>query len=279
MTVSEPLDEDRREREQRGGVFGEVAELYDAARPGYAPELVPEVLGYAALDGRPAIEFGAGTGKASSLFATAGVPLLCVEADPRMAAVLRRNTAMFPNVSVEVGRFEDERTERRYGLLLAATCWHWFDPARRVSLAHSRLTPGGTLAVLYNPLGVRDLDLHERLADIDREYELDHTPHHEAAADFADPLPDDWTRTDAWAEDAATITEAFTDLRAVRYRGQRSWSTDGYLDLLASISMFRVLPNDKRRQVMAAIADVLNEHGDGRIDMTLVTELFLARAT
>ncbi|MGW5345874.1 hypothetical protein [Streptomyces sp. HUAS TT3] len=42
----------------RGQVFGEVAELYDAARPGYADALVAEVLAYAALGGRAALEVG-----------------------------------------------------------------------------------------------------------------------------------------------------------------------------------------------------------------------------
>lgn len=58
----------------RGRVFGEVAELYDATRPGYPQPLVREVLAYAALGGRAAPEVGAGTGKATVPFAAAGTP-------------------------------------------------------------------------------------------------------------------------------------------------------------------------------------------------------------
>ncbi|MDX3538983.1 hypothetical protein PV721_32545 [Streptomyces sp. MB09-01] len=91
----------------RAQVFGEVAELYDAARPGYSDALVAEVLGYAALGHRAAAEIGAGTGKATVQFAAAGTPLVCIEPDPRMSEVLRRNTAHHPGVRVLVGAFED----------------------------------------------------------------------------------------------------------------------------------------------------------------------------
>lgn len=83
-------------QDPRALVFGQAAEEYDAGRSGYAAELVDEVLGYAALDGLTALEAGAGTGKASVLFAERDVPLVCVEPDPQMAEVLRRNTAGHP---------------------------------------------------------------------------------------------------------------------------------------------------------------------------------------
>jgi len=67
---------------ERATIFGEVAELYDAARPGYADALAGEVLAYAGLGGRAAVEVGAGTGKATVAFAAQGIPLLCVEPDP-----------------------------------------------------------------------------------------------------------------------------------------------------------------------------------------------------
>ncbi|MFF4387970.1 class I SAM-dependent methyltransferase [Streptomyces sp. NPDC001552] len=80
----------------RSQVFGEVAELYDAARPGYADALATEVLAYAAPDGRTAVEVCAGTGKATLAFAVLGASVVCIEPDPRMAGVLRRNTSRYP---------------------------------------------------------------------------------------------------------------------------------------------------------------------------------------
>ncbi|MFG2874557.1 hypothetical protein ACGFYU_06010 [Streptomyces sp. NPDC048337] len=45
---------------------------------------------------------------------------------------------------------------------------------------------------------------------------------------------------------------------------------------LASLSRYRVLPSDRRAQVLAETAQVLDAHGGG-IAMTLFSDLFLAR--
>ncbi|MEV4924567.1 hypothetical protein [Streptomyces roseoverticillatus] len=58
---------------ERRHVFGDDADQYDAARPGYPGRLVEDVLGFAALPtGVPAVEVGAGTGKATLAFAARG---------------------------------------------------------------------------------------------------------------------------------------------------------------------------------------------------------------
>lgn len=49
----------------RARVFGEVAGEYDRIRPGYPDQLFDDVIAYAALGSRQALEVGAGTGKAT----------------------------------------------------------------------------------------------------------------------------------------------------------------------------------------------------------------------
>lgn len=276
MTSTARTGEEHAADRPRRGVFGEVAELYDAARPGYAPELVPEVLAYADLRGRPAIEFGAGTGKATTPFAAAGIPLRCVEPDARMAEILRRNTAAHPNVRVEVGSFEDWRSEQRYGLLFAATCWHWFVPERRWDIAHGLLAPGGTLALIWNPMGARDARLQAALAEVDRRHDIVDSPHSESVAELDHALADDWSGREGLADDIDGLTERFTDLRARRFREDRRWDTATYLDFLASVSRIRIMADDERASFMTEIADVLDAHGGG-VDMIVATDLFLAR--
>jgi 16S rRNA A1518/A1519 N6-dimethyltransferase RsmA/KsgA/DIM1 with predicted DNA glycosylase/AP lyase activity len=91
---------------ERRGVFGEAADAYDAARPGFPEALVDDVIEYARLDGAPVLEVGAGTGKASVPYARRGLELTCLEPDARMAAVLRRNVEPYPRTSVVVSGFE-----------------------------------------------------------------------------------------------------------------------------------------------------------------------------
>ena len=263
----------------RSKVFGEVAELYDAGRPGYADALVTEVLTYAKLDGRAAVEVGAGTGKATRLFAAHGIPLVCVEPDPRMAEVLRRTTEGFPGVRVEVGDFEDwDPAGRRFGLLFAATSWHWLHPERRWDLVHSALEPGGTLALFWNPHGVVDAGLYAELAEIDRFHGVVDPPHGVLASSYGDAAGTcgDEEEPD-WPEAECVRDGRFTDLRSLRFRQDRHYDTQRYLAFLTSISAYRILPDQRREQLLAATARLLDSRGGG-IDMHHVSDLFLARA-
>ncbi|MGF1431072.1 class I SAM-dependent methyltransferase [Kitasatospora sp. LaBMicrA B282] len=257
-------------------VFGEVAEVYDAARPGYADALVTEVLAHADLGVGAALEIGAGTGKATVPFAAHGIRLTCVEPDPRMAEVLRRNTAAFPQVDVEVADFEAwESRGRRFGLLYAATCWHWIDPQRRWDLVHAALEPGGTLALFWNPHGVIDADLHRELAELDRRHGIASSPHGQLAAVF-DGDPVGGANEPFWPEPECRRDGRFTDLRSHRFRQRVRYGSDRYLGLLASVSAYRTLPAEQRDQVLTDTARLLDAHGGG-IDMLQVSDLFLAR--
>jgi hypothetical protein len=255
--------------------FGEAAEDYDAARPGYAGALVTDVLDYAALGDRAAVEVGAGTGKASMPFAARGIPLLCTEPDRRMAAVLRRNTAPYPRVRVEVTGFEEwDRRGRRFGLLFAATCWHWIDPGRRWDLVHAALEPGGAVALFWNPVGVLDSGLHAELAAVDRRYGVADAPHAMLATAYgAQPGGED----DGWPEAECRRDGRFTGLRSVRFRAEARYETGRYLAFLSSVSVYRVLPAGRREQVLAETGRVLDARGGG-ISLLTVSDLFLARA-
>lgn len=260
-----------------GRGFGEVAELYDAGRPGYADALVTEVLAYAGLGDRAAVEFGAGTGKATVPFAARGVRLVSVEPDPLMAQVLRRNTAGYPQVQVEAAGFEDwDRGGRRFGLVFAATCWHWFAPERRWDLVHAALEPGGAVALFWNPQAVVDAGLHAELAEIDRRYGVASSPHAALASGYGDE-PGDAQGDAGWPGDECRRDPRFTGLRSVRYRQQARYETERYRGFLASVSAYQVLPDERRERALAETARLLDARGGG-IDMLHLSDLFLARA-
>src|SRR5690349_24247882 len=64
--------------------FGVVAEAYERFRPAYPVELFDMVMAYAGQPVRTALEIGAGTGKATRLFAQRGVTVTAVEPDGAM---------------------------------------------------------------------------------------------------------------------------------------------------------------------------------------------------
>jgi SAM-dependent methyltransferase len=144
-------------REQRL-VFGEDPDLYDRARPGYPEALLDDVVGMAGPSAR-VLDIGCGTGKATVLLAARGLSGACVEADPAMADVARRNLVAYPNWHIYVNDFETwhpPEGEGHFDLACSAQAWHWLDPAIRLHKAHDLLRPGGWLALWWNRPGNGD---------------------------------------------------------------------------------------------------------------------------
>jgi SAM-dependent methyltransferase len=144
-------------------VFGEDAELYDRARPGYPAELFDELTDLAGGPGR-AVDAGCGTGKAALPLARRGWAGTGVEPDPAMAAVASRQLADHPNWTIEVVEWERWRGGP-VDLVVSAQAWHWFDPALRSERARAALVPGGLLALWWN----RDGDPDEANLALDRD--------------------------------------------------------------------------------------------------------------
>ncbi|TYB50409.1 methyltransferase domain-containing protein [Nonomuraea sp. PA05] len=242
---------------ERSVVFGQAVDLYESARPGYPGRLVTEVLEYAP-DG-PALEVGAGTGKATAVFAARHLDLTCVEPDARMAAALAANC---PDVRVKIGIFEDYTPDRPFALLYSAQAWHWVDPERRWDLAHAALAPSGALALFWNHYLVTDPALRAALAEVDHRHGLSSSSLHQDT-----PVRNEESRH------LLAGDPRFTDLDERSYSWTEWYDAARYLDLVRTISAYRILPAERREPMLAELASVL---GDG-VDMTFVTELTLAR--
>jgi SAM-dependent methyltransferase len=258
------------ERERRG-VFGEAADDYEKARPGYPTALVDDVL--AAAGPGPALEVGAGTGKATVAFAAHDIDVTCIEPDDRMAAVLRRKVPA--SVTVVSGSFEDWTPDRPYGLLYSAQAWHWIDPDRRVSLAHAALAPGGLLALFWNAFLLTDAALHADLAVVDERHGLagEHTAHawhvDRQPVEIADFAVE-------WPSLGLTGDSGFADLQTRRYHSTLTYPSADYRHFLLTTSLYRMLDPVDREAVLAETTAVIDAHG-GTITGVIHTDLALAR--
>ena len=79
---------------ERALSFGGAAAAYERFRTGYPDELVDKVLEYADRPVRTALEIGAGTGKATRVFAARGIAVTATEPDMRQ---LRRTEELSLN--------------------------------------------------------------------------------------------------------------------------------------------------------------------------------------
>jgi len=252
-------------------IFDEDAELYDRVRPGYPYRMFDDLERLGGVGpGCRVLEIGAGTGIATLPLAERGCRITAVELGANMAAVAARKLAAHPDVEVVVAAFEEwPLPPEPFDLVLAATAYHWLDPAARTARIASALRPGGALAVVET--------------------------HHIAGGDvrfFADTQGcyerfDPATPPGLQLEPPAAIpqnadTDASADFRPAvfrRYEWEQAYATRAYLDLLMSYSGHRALPAPARRNLLDCIAALIDGRHGGRITKRYLTQLWVARRT
>jgi SAM-dependent methyltransferase len=228
-----------------------VAEDYARERPDYPEALLDDV---AAL-GRRALEVGAGTGKATAGLLARGLEVTALEPSPEMAAVGRR---LNPGAQWVESGLEDYAGTGPFDLVYAAQSWHWVDPERGFARAHALLRPNGWLALFWNR--AEDGDPAQRRA-LDAVY-----------ARLAPELGDSGHRGDHAA--AIRASGWFTEPEERLYRWSQVRSAESYVRLLGTHSNHRLLPDDRRAALQAAVLDAIGE----TIRIDYATRLYLARA-
>jgi SAM-dependent methyltransferase len=280
--VSEqPLREHERDlgagRERRLS-FGSVAEQYDRYRPSYPVVMVEDVIAYAgARPGDRALEVGAGTGRATLLFARRGLAVTALEPDAGMAAVASRRAATAgTTVDIVVTDFEQYPiVEPGFRLLFSGTAWHWVTPVLRNRLAARALVPGGALAAFWNRPVWEGNPL--RLA-LDAAYvDLERTNGKQPGGVMNPRGAPVEIRSDReWLHEEFRGDGDFVDLEARHYRCNETYTSAQYVALIGTHSDHILLPARARTQLDAAITDAIDAVG-GSFELTYETLLCLAR--
>ncbi len=260
--------------ERRRLSFGGVAELYDQARPSYPSALVDDVVQYAGAAGAMAdrvLEVGAGTGKATVLFADRGLSVLAIEPSAEMARIARRNCAAYGNVTIAQTEFERWRPPgHEFRLVFSGQAWHWISPEVRYLAARAALEDGGALAVFWNRPDWTACDLRDELGEA---YRLGGR-----AGDTDDPMnPTSRSEGDGWQAEIAGAP-GFDAAEVRRYRWHTDYTSAEYLALLGTHSPCLILDAPERERLLTDIAAAIDAHG-GRFRMAYMTVLGLARAS
>jgi SAM-dependent methyltransferase len=243
----------------RAQSFGSVAAAYERFRPGYPDELVDEVLAYADRSVRTALEIGAGTGKATRVFAGHGVAVTATDPDAAMLEELRKHVPA--TVSTVRGAFEDLPTSSTYDLVFAAAALHWTEPAGRWSRVAALLNPGGTFASFGGQLHLAD-------PDVERAVRAARAPF---LADDEFPSPDG-TPADSpmqWPGTELARSVLFDDVRQSVIERRPTMSAHDYIGHLGTVSAYIQLPARVREDMLARILDVLPERVTLMADLTL----------
>jgi SAM-dependent methyltransferase len=248
----------------RAESFGEDAELYERARPGYPPELIAELAGGERLD---VLDVGCGTGKAARAFAALGCSVLGVEIDPRMAAVARAS-----GIEVEVGSFEGwDAAGRRFDLVASGQAWHWVDPAVAPARAATLLRDGGRLTPFWNHRdALADAGEAAAVTEVYRREAPGLVPEsgvvglHDHEADIAGHMA------------AIDASGCFLPCQLERYRWSDRFPTQRWLDRLATNSEHRRLDPAARARLFEGLRALYEGRG-GEVRISYTTFCIVAR--
>ncbi len=229
-----------------GLTFGRAAEAYERFRFGYPDAVVDQVLAYADGPVETALEIGAGTGKATRLFAGRGIAVTAVDPDPEMLAVQTAQCRGLP-VRTVVATFEELPPQPPVDLLYAAAALHWTVDEGRYERAAALLRPGGTFASFAGPIVLVDDELESRVqASVGGIVRA-------AQQTRRDPDPDGL----AWPGHELQAAPEFTDVAEVVIARRIGLSAQDYVDQLATTSGFLGLSPERRAAGLAELTALL----------------------
>lgn len=249
---------------KRAQTFNQIAQLYDAARPSYPPELVEDVIALAQLSATAQIlEIGTGTGKATLPFAQRGYTICGLEPGDQLATVAAANLRPYPNVTIETVTFEDWSLQpAAYNLVMSAQAFHWVNPEVGYPKMAQALKSGGSAALIWNMAVDTDTAIAQRLDEIYMAYaDWRLTPFEERQKE---------------REQALIASQCFAEPAIKRYFWSQRYTTQQYLDLTSTQSDYLIQPEANQRGLLDAIAIAINSNG-GSLVKPYVSVLLLAK--
>jgi SAM-dependent methyltransferase len=248
---------------ERALTFGAVAANYERYRIGYPAAVADLVTSYAGGPIATALEIGAGTGKATRVFAERGIAVTATEPDAEMIAELRQHLPA--DVPVVQASFEELSDERSYDLVYVAAALHWTKPEGRWSRVAALLKPTGVFANFGGDVEIADSDLRARVRAA-----------RAPILDDADIVPPDGTPVGApmqWPGSELEQSELFTDVQQHVISERFAITAQEYVGMLSTVSAFLLLsPEDLQRAVDLMLAVL-----PAQVELTVETFVHLAR--
>jgi SAM-dependent methyltransferase len=246
------------ENRARASSFGADAEQYDRARPTYPSELVDDLMADGPHD---VVDIGCGTAKAGRLFVERGCRVVGVEPDARMADVARRHLPV-----VEIAAFEEwDGAGRQFDLAISGQAWHWVEPARGAVRLLDVLRPGGRVGLFWN-LGRHEDAIRPAVDQVYKRL---------APAGVRNVLGSLRDGDDVFLE-PLVASGGFDPPEIRTYRWEQRYTRAEWLDQVPTHSDHRLMADDDRARLMAAVGAVIDDFG-GSFTMVFDTTLITAR--
>lgn len=133
-----------------------LAKIYDEIRPNYPIELIEDIIKQTGISqSSRLLEVGAGTGKATVMFAKRDFKVKAIELSDDMATILKEKTIDFSGIDVEVASFEEweNKDAIKFDMIFSAQAFHWIDPSIKFIKSNELLKSEGFLVLFwYTPI-------------------------------------------------------------------------------------------------------------------------------
>jgi SAM-dependent methyltransferase len=231
--------------------FGDDAERYNRARPGYPEAMVDRIVTQA--PGRDVVDAGCGTGISARMFRAAGCRVLGVDPDPRMAGLARAS-----GLEVEVATFEEwDAAGRTFDAVIAAQAWHWVNMAAGAAKAAAVLRPGGRLAVFWNAFDP-PAELREAFGAVYQRVTPDSPM---SAAFWSRPASGQYLAMCDTAADGMRQAGAFGDPQMWRFDWSQPYTRAQWLDQVPTFGGYGLLPPKVQAELLVGIGAAVDAVG------------------
>ncbi|PZO36303.1 MAG: SAM-dependent methyltransferase [Pseudanabaena frigida] len=253
--------------------YSSVAEAYNRVRPRYPQEIITRSIEITQLPKQSKIlELGCGPGIATVPFAQLGFSMLSLEPNREASELAKQNCASYPNVEVQNLAFEEwELKENQFEAVLAATSWHWLDPAISYAKSWAALKEDGHLILLWNTPPQVDGETYQI---VDEVYQI-----------LAPSIPL-YARHEGIETHQADFLKFSKSIMASGYfdnvKYERSihkviYHLDDYLLLLSTLSPYIALAEEQRIKLFAKLRELLHQNRGDRLTLSYISAFHVAR--
>ena len=225
--------------------FNDVAEEYDQYRRDYPKELFRDILDYAGhID--TALEIGIGTGKATAPFLNAGISVVGIEPNRKMAEIANKKNNLLGDLEIYNGKFEDFSVDNQFDLVYAASSFQWLKLDDRMKKIAKCLRENGVFAkfkiiTIINPEdSIGGKLLYQAYKEILPEY-----------------LPKD--RSKKKKSDRAYIESGFKNVIRRDYYRKYSFDINKYIAFMNTYTEYIMLDKEIRKLFENQIAEVVRD--------------------
>jgi SAM-dependent methyltransferase len=243
--------------------FGRVADAYDRGRPSYPPEALRWLASGLGLTAESTVlDLAAGTGKLTVGLRPLVGRVIAVEPVAEMRRVLE---AAQPQADVRAGTAEVIPLEAAsVDAVLVGAAFHWFDAEAALVEIHRVLRTGGGLGLLWNR---PEWDAEPWYRDFAAVRER---------ARAAQGGPPNLYSTGSWR---AVLEESplYGPVQKREFRHIHRVSREEFLARVASWSVFAVLPEARRSDLLAEVGAMLDGRGVTVLDLRYRTDTYRTR--